>query len=119
MQEENVVIHRDLGNAAVDRAANRLAGPSQIEIDPRGVRPGLGTAFQIVLNVQVLTQQSPFPLITRSLQQFKLMKTRQRCVVSTERTLERGLHPTGAIAKNLDPHRCVDENHPRNLRIAL
>jgi len=119
MQKEDIVIHRDLGDTAVDRAANSLARATQIEIDPCGVCPGLGTALQIVLSVKVLSQQTPFPLITHSLQQFELMKSGQRCFVAIELTIESGLDTTGAIAKNLDPYRRIDQNHSRNFLVVL
>ncbi len=67
----------------------------------------------------MLSKKAPLALITSSLQQLKLMKARQNRVVSIECTLEYILRPTGAIAKNVDPHGCIDQNHPRNFRISL
>jgi hypothetical protein len=113
------VIHCNLGDAAVDRTANSLAGPAQIEVDSRGIRPGFGTAFQIILNIKMFPKKAPLALITCSLQQLKLMKARQNRFVSFECTLEYILRTTGAIAKNVDPHGCINQNHPRNFRISL
>src|SRR5688572_17608898 len=105
MQEQNVVIHRDLRDAAIDRTTNRLTGPAEIEENSRRARPRFGAAFQILLHVEVLMEKVPLPLITRSLQQLDLMKPRQHGIVSGERGFERVLHPTGSISKDLDPDR--------------
>lgn len=45
VEQEDVVLHRDLGDAAIDRTANRLSGAPEVEVDPspccgRGRRPG-------------------------------------------------------------------------------
>jgi hypothetical protein len=119
MQSENVVIDGDLRDAAVDRTANSLPNPSKIEVDSRGVNPRLGTAFQIVLRVQILSQETPCLLITRSLQQFELVKPREDDLLSIERPLEGLPLATAAIAENFDPHRCIDQNQPRSFRIDL
>lgn len=113
------MIHCNLGNAAVDRTANSLTGPAQIEVDSRGIRPGFWTAFQIILSVKMFSKKAPLARITSSLQQLELMESRQNSIVAIECALKHILRTTRGFAKNVDPHGCIDQNHPRNFRIFL
>ena len=113
------MINGDLGDAAVDRAANCLAAFEKIERDPRGVSPRVRPAFEIVLNVEMLAKKTPFTLIASSLHQFELVKPSQDRLITIEKRLESSSPPAREIAKDLDPDGGVDQNHPRNFRMAL
>lgn len=113
------MIHCNLGDATVDRATDSLASPAQVEVDSRGIRPGFRTTFQIILSVKMFSKKAPLARITSSLQQFELMKSRQNRIVAIECTLEHILRTTRGFAKNVDPHGCIDQNHPRSFRIFL
>lgn len=119
VKEEDVVIHGDLGDATVDGTAHGLAGSAEIEIDSRRTGPRLRTAFQVDLGLQLLMKEAPFPLIARTLQQFELVKAAQDGFISVERSLECRSSSTGAIAKDLNPYRGIDQDQPRNFRTDL
>lgn|GEM_PF-4703095 len=67
----------------------------------------------------MLLKQAPLSIIKGSLEQFQLMKPGQYDVVTIERTLECRPHAAAAVAKYFNPDGRIDQNHPRNFRIAL
>src|SRR6266545_6118508 len=111
MQQEDGVIERDLGDATVDRAPNRLADSAQIEENPCRLVPGFSGELQVILGIEIPLQKSPLGLIATSLQHFELMEAGENDLLALESGRERRSSPTGRIAKNVDPNGRINENH--------
>jgi hypothetical protein len=118
VKQQDIVFNRELRDATVDRASNGFTPSPKIEKDARGIGPGSGTAFEILLSVQVFAQKVPFNFVQRALQKFELVEPRKDRLFAIKRRFKGGASPAGPIAQNVDPDGRVDQNH-RSFRIDL
>ncbi len=62
MDEKRVVLAGQLRSAAVDRVADGVAPPSQVEADAGGALPRIGLGLEIVLVLQADAEHTPIRL---------------------------------------------------------
>lgn len=103
MYQQQMILHGNLGDTAINWAANSQALFTQIVIDSRRRPPGMRLHFNIILSFKIFTEQTPFALIPATLQQFQLLKPGKNNILFTNRVIKTlGILP-GFISKDMNP----------------
>jgi hypothetical protein len=108
VEQQQVVVDRQLCDAAGDRARHPFAAAAEVEEQAGRLGPARGLELDVVLGSQVALQQVPLPLVAAPREQLELGEATEDGYLAGQRRLERGA--LAGIAQDRDPYRRVDED---------
>jgi DNA-binding beta-propeller fold protein YncE len=108
VEEQQVVVERELRDAAGDRARDVLAAGPQIEVQARRLGPALGAQLDVVLRRQIAVEKVPLALVAAAGEQLELGEAAEDGRGAGERGLQGGTAP--GVAQHRNPDRSVDED---------